>query len=194
MHFVIFREILNEKSVQEFHLYQKFLIVITGNAQNQTSSLNDVFQLLWNNGLINSHVLIQDKTQSWSLYTFLPCHDDCITLSQLKIESFTRFNHSNLMNLSISQAYPKKLQNFNGCPWYIVPNLSSPYVIPVKTTNGMYKFDGADCKIVNDILKILNITADYRLLLNKTENGTFIIKRPIPELFSLVIHLAQQLI
>lgn len=162
---------MNETTVHEFHLNRKLLIVITGSAQNSVSTLDEAHQVLWMNGLIDSHVLSQDVTRSWSLYTFLPYHDHCINLNNLKIETFTKLNFSSSMSLSIDRVYPEKLRDFNGCPLYIAPLIFRPFVWISNSTDQKYQFEGIDILILNEISKNLNFTPVYNYPLIKMENG-----------------------
>lgn len=99
---------------------QKFLVVVTGSTQNIRNTLDEVFHVFWQNGLMHSHVFIQDAANTWSLYTFLPYQNDCNALSHLKIDCFTSSNFSTPMKLTIDQVYLEKLK-FNGCPLYVAP-------------------------------------------------------------------------
>lgn len=98
-----------------------FLVVETGSTQNIGNTLNEAFRVLWQNGVMHSHVLIQDVASSWSLFTFLPYQSDCNALSHLKIELFTGLNFSTPMKMNINQVYPEKLSSLNGCPLYVAP-------------------------------------------------------------------------
>lgn len=143
--------ILNESTVQENHLSQKFMIVFAENTKNITEGLNDVFQLLWTNGLINSHVLVQDKDKIWTLYTFMPYQSDCFTLSPLKIATFTPLNYTKNIVLSFKELYPSKLKNFNNCPLFIAISNSKPYII-------IQNYSARNVKIINEITKRLNMS------------------------------------
>lgn len=172
---------MNE-TVHEFHLTEKFLIILTGSVQINTNTVNEAFETLWKNGLINSHVLSQDEMKSWTLQTFLPYHDSCIALSHLKIDSFTRLNFSNSMNLSIDQVYPKKLKNNNRCRLYIAPTESILSVLST-TSDGKPQSSGIDITIADEISKLLNFTA---VALMKTEHGIVVKRRAFMESFNLV--------
>lgn len=164
------RKIVNGTTVQELHLSQIFLIVVAEFKQNSTSALKQAFEILWNNGLIDSHVLIQDETSIWSLYTYLPYQNDCVALSHLKIEVFTRTNFSKSMNASIDRVYLQKLSKFNGCPLYIAPTIIGPYITLFNTSDGKYHYKGPDITVVDEISKSLNFTAIYDIALIKTGN------------------------
>lgn len=179
--YIFARAILNEGTVHEFHLNQKFLVVITGSEQSNVGTLDEALQVLWKNGLIDSHVLLQDTTNSWSLNTFLLNKKDCFALSHLKIESFTRFNFSTPMKLIVDQVYPQKLNDFGGCPLYITPYINSPFVIVPTSFDGNYKLQGIDINIVNEISRVLNFTTVYNVSF-RIENGAVVNNKSSSEL------------
>ncbi|XP_055298675.1 uncharacterized protein LOC129566616, partial [Sitodiplosis mosellana] len=137
-------DILNENTIHVNHLSQRFIIVVTVEVvQNNTNSLNDIFEILWRNSLINSHVLIQDQPQFWTLYTFMPYQKDCFNLAQIKIESFTPLNYTENITISADQLFPKKLTNFHQCPLNIAISLVDPFVTLHNTSdvyNGSAEF------------------------------------------------------
>lgn len=171
------------------HLPQKFLIVLTEIPKNSTIALDDVFGILWKNGLINSHVLIHDTKKSWSLYAFLPHQKDGCILRHFKIESFTQFNFSSSINMSIDQMYPEKLKNFNGCPLHIAPTVFLHYVMLLNTSDGGFHYAGIDILILNEISKALNFTIRYIFPLIKTQRGLIAKNRTWVESFELVFML-----
>lgn len=178
---------MNESTVQEFHLYRKFLIALTESPKNHTSTLDEVFGILWKNGLMDSHVLIQDANKSWSLYTFLPYQKDCSTLNHLKFESITKFNSSTSPDMSIDQLYPEKLRNFNGCPLYIPGTVFPPFITLRTSSDGNYRYEGIDISLLNVISKMLNSTI---VPLVKTQHGKLVQNITPPEVFDLVfIHI-----
>lgn len=183
---LLFRKILNEATVQPIHLNQKFFVVVTGSAQNRTGNSDEALQILWMNNLIDSHVLTQDATNSWALYTFLPYQADCITPSHLRIESFTKSNFSKPMNLSHGQVYPEKLKDFNGCPIYISPYVFKPNLYIDKTIDGRFYYKGFEIIITGEISKHLNFTIVYDIPLTRTEHGMIFENRSIGEIFELV--------
>lgn len=158
--------------MQEFHLAEKFLIIVTNDTQNYTRSLDEVFELLWRNGLINSHILIKDENSTWNLNTFSPYQNGCFALSHLKLASFTQSDFSHTMMPSIDRMYPNKLRNFNGCPIYIAVSLVSPFTIFQNTSDGRNQFKGIEIFIVNQISKKYNFTAVYKRSSIDTDNGT----------------------
>lgn len=130
--------------------------------QTNANDLDEVFETLWKNSLINSHVLSRDRPETWSLHTYLPYHRDCSTFSHLKLATFTPFNFSDHMNLSVEKLYPKKLHNFNKCPLYVSPHIYNPFSIVRNITDDRgYEFDdldGFEVKIINEISRKLNLT------------------------------------
>lgn len=155
--------------VQDFHLAQKFFIVVTENVRyNCIKNMDEIFEILWSNGLINSHVLCQDEKNVWPLFTFIPYQQDCFNLSRIKLTTFTSSNFTNNMTLTIDELYPQKLRNFNMCPLYVAPSVISPLVISYNSTNGMTKYKGVDIEIITQISKALNFVIKFK----KSSDGT----------------------
>lgn len=154
--------------MHEYHLSEKFLIIVIELPQNVNSLLNAIFDILWRNSLINSQVLIQDRAAYWSLYTFLPYDDDCFDLSHLKIESFTPFNYTRNMTISMDKLFPIKLKNFNKCPLNVAVSIVDPFTSFHIASKGNVKYKGIDIDILNQISKNLNFVAIYK----RTTDGT----------------------
>lgn len=161
--------ILNDNTIQEYHLSQRFIIVvIVDEVQRNTNSLNEIFELLWKNGLINAHILIQNEPKFWTLYTFMPYQEDCSNLGAMKIESFTPFNYTENMTVPEDQLFPKKLNDFNRCPLKIATSLVDPFVILYNTSDAKHRYSGIDINAVTGISKLLNFVAVY----TKSSDGT----------------------
>lgn len=162
---------MNDTTVQEVHLTQKFLIVITEIAPNTPKMLDEIFELLWKNSLIDSHVLIQENFSIWSLYTFIPYRKDCFSLEPLKITSFTPLNFTTNMTISMKELYPEKLRDLNKCSLYVAASIIIPFVTVRSRTNGKIKFSGIDIDIVNQISKALNFKIVYKESIIYTGHG-----------------------
>lgn len=147
---------------------------MTRRTQNITQHLDEVFQILWKNGLIDSHVLIQVEKKSWALYTFLPYQSDCFALTHLKLITFTPFNISGAMTLSFQSLYPQKLKNFHKCPLYVATTIANPFIIFHNTSNGMDRFEGIDVLIIEQISRVLNFTIVYKLPASYLKRGTIL--------------------
>lgn len=171
------RTVLNESTVNESHLLQKFLIVLTTEAPNSTDALNGIFGILWTNGLINAHVLSKSENHSWILHTFMPYQQGCVTLTQLKVASFTVFNFSQNMELSFNELYPEKMRNFNWCPVYAVPSNTRPYVIHVIDSGGKVHYEGIDISIIDQIAKTLKMTIVYNFTTSLSSQTKLILVR-----------------
>lgn len=155
------------------------MVVFTDCPPNITTLLDEIFEIFWRNSLINSHVLSQDDINSWSIYTYLPYQTDCFKLSHAKIATFTRFNFSASLDLSIEQLYPQKLKHFNKCPLYAATSVYVPYIILHNTSDGKHNFMGIEASTVNEIAKRLNFIVIYVLPKIQTaevvfDNGTSI--------------------
>lgn len=129
--------------------------------QNNPNSLNEIFEILWRNSLVNSNVLIQNQLQFWTLYTFMPYQKDCSTLAQMEIESFTPLNYTENMTVSEDQLFPEKLNDFNKCPLHIATSIFDPFVTIHNTSNGNIRYGGVDINIVKQVSKSLNFIAIY---------------------------------
>lgn len=166
-----FRDILNYSTVRGFHLSQKFLLIITGNVKNATKTLDQTYAVLWKNGLVNSQVLIEDDTKSWSFFTFMPYQTDCYILSHRKIESFTLFNYTTNMSVLTDELFPKKLNNFNNCPLYYAPSFVAPFAILHNVSDENIHVEGIDIFIIQEIAKLLRFSIVYKIDLQGTGHG-----------------------
>lgn len=172
------RAIFKRSNIQRTHLSQKFMIVVTNFVENTTHILNEIFELFWKNGLINSHVLLQENA-TWSLYMFMPYQSDCISLSQVRVTSFTLNNFTESLSQSLEELYPEKLKNFNGCNLKVAVTNNPPFNIFPKKPNET--LGGIDHLIVKNIAKSLNFTVIGKtskenrgqLFANGTTTGNF---------------------
>lgn len=165
------RYILNETTVRGVHLSQKFLIVITENKQNIVNTLDEIFAILWANGLIDSHVLIQSDEHIWSFFTYLPYQEDCFKLNHHKLISFTSDNFSKNFPLSLDQLYPKKLKNFKKCPLHVAVSILPPLTIDPNNCDEPTHFRGIDISMMNYISKSLNFTVVFKAPPSGTGHG-----------------------
>lgn len=150
---------MNDSVIQQFHLSQKFLVVVTENVQNVKKSLNEMFAVLWRNGLINSHILIQND-ELWFIYTFKPYQRDCTSLVHVKIASFTLTNYTEHINFSFEEFYSPKLENFNRCPLYVAATEAAPFTI-YNNKSEVLNVSGIEITMVENIAKKLNCTLIY---------------------------------
>lgn len=170
---LVYRKILNESTIKDFHLSQKFLIIVNERVENLTESLNGIFGILWTNGLIDSHVLAPDNenADSWTLYTYLPYQTDCFSLTQIKVATFTPFNSTDNMTLSIDELYPSKLKSFFNCPLYYAPSNAAPFVIFRNDSDGHHVFEGIDISLIQGIAKLLKFSVVYKCPSRGTGHG-----------------------
>lgn len=150
--------------VKDFHSNQRFLIVVNENIRNTTEALDRIFGVLWGSGLIHSHVLTLDDANpdAWSLYTFMPYQSDCFTLTHIKMATFTQFNSSDNMTLSVDEIYPSKLKDFNNCPLYYAPSVVAPFVILRNTPACPNQYEGIDISIISEFARILKLSIVYK--------------------------------
>lgn len=139
-------------------------MVIVDELQGNANSLNEIFDLLWKNSLINAHILIQNQPKFWTLYTFMPYQEDCSNLEAIEIELFTPFNYTDNMTVPEDQLFPKKLTDFNRCPLKIATSLVDPFVMLYAND----RYSGVDINAVTLIAKLLNFVAIY----TKSSDGT----------------------
>lgn len=157
--------------MHEIHLTQKFFIVIVKIVPNVTDVLNWAFELLWNNSLLDSHILISEQSHTWTLYTFIPFHKSCFNLTHVKIAEFTLFNFTNPLTIPMHQLYPEKLKNFNNCSLYVAPSINEPFVYGHGNSENETQWDGVDIDIVKHISKALNFQIIYKRVSNGTGHG-----------------------
>lgn len=131
--------------------------------QNYIKTLNDIFGIFWNNGLLHSHVLIEESNQTWSLFTFMPYKNDCFSLASIKLASFTPLNSTKIMNTPMEELYPKKLKNFIKCPLYAAIFHVQPFVI---LENVSQRVKGLYVTIINQISRTINSTVVFNIPLN----------------------------
>lgn len=134
---------------------------MTQNASNSTETLNDIFNILWKFGLVNSNILYQDEGEIWSFYTFLPYQKDCFTLSYSKVASFTMQNFTTNMSLTIRELFPSKLKNFRNCTLLVAPSIVDPFVFQDKALDINNQYSGIDIEIIKQISKALNFVIEY---------------------------------
>lgn len=163
---------MNEVTVHQYHLNQQFLIVITEHTENVTGKLDEAFQILWKNGLISSNVLTNDGSQFWSLYTYFPYRKDCHSLTQHKVITFTPFNFSTPMTLTIDRLYPYKLI-FNECPIHVAVQTNYPFTYGQNNSNGDIQFMGIEVDLVDVASVPLNLTVIYKLSLTEDAGMTY---------------------
>lgn len=142
-----------------------------------TEALDKLFGILWENTLIDSHVLCKGEDKFWSLYNSLPFQNGCSVLSKHKIESFSQWNYTENITLSIDKLYPKKLKNFNKCPIYIATPVIQPLTIIHNSPDGSMHFEGIEISIVEQIATKFNFSTVYKstkhgiVLENRTATG-----------------------
>lgn len=161
--------------MREYHSTLKYLIVVDYESANKTTeTLTSIFSILWENGLIDADVLSQDEFDVWSLDTFLPYQMDCAKLDHHRIASFSAFNFTKNMNLSLQQLYPVKLRNFNQCALR-VGAIPSDFHVVRNISNGTHIYSGIDINIIKEISAKLNFQIIYEctdLHGEVFENGT----------------------
>lgn len=148
------------------------MIVVNESTRNATETLNDIFKILWSNGLVHSQVLIQDEFGLWSLYNFLPYQTNCFSLDHIKIATFSAHNSTHHINLSMEQLFPQKLKDFHKCPIFVAVAMSMPFVMHQnRSATEMVQYVGIDIEIIEQMSKSLNFVTSYIRSSDGTENG-----------------------
>lgn len=146
------------------------MIVVTEYHSNITNTLNECFRILWNCGLINSHILIRDEVKSWSsssslsswsLYTFLPYQKGCSILSTLKLASFKPSNFTKITH-PLNKVYPEKLENFHRCPLIVAASIINPLVLPRNVSDPNSSYYGIDIDIITQMSETLNFAIIFK--------------------------------
>lgn len=150
---------------------QYFLIVIVNNPQNVTKTLDSIFELVWENSLLNSHVLIQEQPNYWSIYTFMPYQRDCIALDAVRIATFTPMNFTNNISATFDEMFPEKLNDFYKCPLYVATALLEPFASLTNGSDGKPQFKGIDIEILKHISRALNFGIIYERATNSAGHG-----------------------
>lgn len=153
------------------------VIIMDELAEYDTTSLNYIFEILWDNGLIDSQVLTRVTTQckgTWTLYTFMPYQRDCSTLTELKIASFTPHNYTKDMNVSMAQLFPNKLNDFHQCQMHIAVSTMDPLVVMHNSSDGKVQYKGIEIEIVRQLSKMLNFNITFQRSTDGTNNGVIL--------------------
>lgn len=129
---------------------------------NVSLTLDAIFKLLWENSLLDSHVLIHEQPYFWSMFTFMPYQRDCFSLDPVKLAAFSPSNFTNKMNVSLKELYPEKLGNFRKCQLYIAPSLLKPYTYMQNDSHGKPQYKGIDINILEHVSKALNFEIVYK--------------------------------
>lgn len=131
------------------------MIVSTAKGKNAKHTLYRISEVLWKNGLLNSHILIEENG-NWLLYTFMPFQKDCVSVDNVKMEIFTPLNYTQNMMMTVENLYPKKLTNFHQCPLFAGVSYLPPFAFIKNDSNGNAVYRGIDIDIVTQISKELN--------------------------------------
>lgn len=164
MFFIPIRKVLNESTVQPFHLNQKFLIVVTQSMENVAEVLHDLFSIILNVGLFKVNILIEDRNESlWSLHFFIPYIQSCYSFTVFQIGIFSPGNYTSPLDVPFKNLFPPEKFKFPGCSLYVATFPFPPFVIahePISDTSQI-QYEGIDIILVNQISKTLNLIPKY---------------------------------
>ena len=146
----------------EIHLTHYFLIVVICKVQSTSKTLDEMFVLLWDNSLLNAHVLIQEQPDIWSMYTFMPYQRDCYSLDPLKVATFTPQNFSKNINASLQELYPEKLDDFHNCSVNVAIALLEPFTYIRNDPDGTPQFRGIDTAILRHVARARNFSLIFK--------------------------------
>lgn len=145
----------------------KYLIILHS-AKKTPEQSNDILELLWKNGFIDSHILSEDAFNIWTLDSFMPYRRNCFELERTRFASFTPSNFTSRMNLTTEQLYPEKFINLNKCALYVAAAAENPF-LKYSIVNGSTTFSGIDIEIITQISQKLNFRIVYN---NSYRHGT----------------------
>lgn len=144
---------------RDFKIRKLSLAVITKEYNEADHILQQMYQLAWQHGILNFNVLLSHDLQ-WSIVTYLPFRNNCITLESRTISIFTQSNYTLDMNIAIDQLYPVKNRNFNNCTISVATYHVEPYVFISHGREGV-TFDGIEVAVINTIAKAINLNVIY---------------------------------
>lgn len=159
---IFFRNILNNTTIQTFHVLQRFLIIIMQSVLDVPEKLDKIFGILMKLCLLNVNVLIEDETNlMWSLHSYRPYATNCFTFERFKIATFSAKNFTNSPNVPLDNLYAERVFKFPKCKLFIATFPFEPFVIIQNSANGTTTFSGIDVIIVNEVSKALNLIPIY---------------------------------
>lgn len=165
---------LTEKTVHTFHVYQRFLIIVTRDELNIIESLSNIFEITKIMGLLKVNVLIKErKSCIWSIHFYKPFRRDCHSIDIFEMSRFTPENYTNYMNTSVGDLFPPRQFKFHNCPLYISTFSTRPFII-IKKIDGKRHYDGIDVRILREIAKELYLIPVYKAPLDGKNRGSVV--------------------
>lgn len=131
--------------------------MLTNYNVNSIAIVENILRACWNLHILNVAVLVQQPNQgiisSIELYTFFPyTKQNCDTAIATKINVFP----TDTQRFTNKKIFPRKVNNFYGCPLTIVATDLKPYLVLTKLENNSYHLDGIDGALVRALSNKLN--------------------------------------
>lgn len=92
----------------------------------------------------------------------MPFEKDCFELKHFLLTTFTPFNFTSNMTVTVEDLYPQKLENFRKCPVFVAVAIIDPLTYIRNTSDGKIQYRGIDIGIMNQISRVLNFSIVYK--------------------------------
>ncbi|XP_017870034.1 PREDICTED: uncharacterized protein LOC108618510 [Drosophila arizonae] len=109
--YAAFAEIEVEAHSKEYNYNEYYYIFLQARDRLLLSEMHRIFEHCWRHQLINCNVQVQRANGDILLYTYLPFGPESCADTTPKL--INRYNGSHMLN---PQLFPRKLNNFFGCP------------------------------------------------------------------------------
>lgn len=134
---------------------------MTESVENVAQTLNEMFQITMELGLLHVNILIQDENMMWTLYFYKPYSQNCHSFEVVKLKTFTPPNYSIEKGIHFDRFFPSRQLKFKNCPIFVSVFPFKPFVIFGRFSNGTVNYSGLDIKIVDEISKSVNLRPVY---------------------------------
>lgn len=137
-----------------------YAFMITNDQLNSIEMVENILRDCWHLSILNVIVLVHQAnfgTSSIELYTFYPYTiQNCDTVIATKINVFP----SDSLQFTNKTIFPRKVNNFNGCPLTVVVTQLRPLMYFTKLENNSYHPDGID----GALIKALSMKLNFKLI------------------------------
>lgn len=151
-----FRKFYQKMSPKLFKFSGFYLIVLINNETHETQN---IFQFLWSIQVFKVLVIYETADGSVPVETFMPFRSgNCNNTTPITIDTFKNGEFFN----NKTNLFSDKMKNLNRCKVRVsLGNNSEPFVVSKLLSNGSYKLEGTDIKILNALSESLNFRIDY---------------------------------
>lgn len=147
-----------------------YLIIITSFNDDADELLNNLFEISYEQSIININFLLPHHNQSaWLMTTFMPFIKSCNSLQQHNVALLTEQNYS--VHESIDIVYPNKMKDFRQCPVIAAVFHTPPFVI-ITSDSMQQKYEGIDTRILGQLAKKYNFKLIFRTPSDNLDRGT----------------------